>query len=65
MRFWQVTVERELAVHVGVTLWRAFAGFLIGSIPAIACGLLMAMFRPVRIFVDPLIAALFRSRRSR
>src|SRR5262249_10495052 len=41
VRFWQVTVSGELAVHVGVTLWRAFAGFLLGSIPAIACGLLM------------------------
>ena len=59
VRFWQVTLSGELAVHVGVTLWRAFAGFLIGSIPAIACGLLMAMFRPVRILIDPLIAALF------
>ena len=59
VRFWQVSVSGELAVHVGVTLWRAFAGFLLGSIPAIACGLLMAMFRPVRIFIDPLIAALF------
>jgi NitT/TauT family transport system permease protein len=59
VRFWQVTVNGELAVHVGVTLWRAFAGFLIGSVPAIACGLLMAMFAPVRIVIDPLIAALF------
>ena len=32
---------------------------MIGSVPAVAVGLLMAMFRPVRIFVDPLIAALF------
>src|SRR5262249_10902446 len=30
-----------------------------GVIPAIAVGLLMAMFRPVRLFFDPLIAALF------
>jgi ABC-type nitrate/sulfonate/bicarbonate transport system permease component len=59
VRFWQVTVSGELAGHVGATLWRAFAGFLLGSIPAIVCGLLMAMFRPVRIFIDPLIAALF------
>ena len=59
VRFWQVTASGELAVHVGVTLWRAFAGFLIGSLPAIAVGLLMAMFRPVRIVIDPLIAALF------
>jgi NitT/TauT family transport system permease protein len=34
-------------------------GFFIGSIPGIIVGLLMAMFRPVRIFFDPLIASLF------
>ena len=34
-------------------------GFFIGAVPAVAVGLLMAMFRPVRIFFDPLIAALF------
>jgi ABC-type nitrate/sulfonate/bicarbonate transport system permease component len=59
VRFWQVGVSGELAVHFGVTLWRALAGFLLGSIPAIICGLLMAMFKPVRILIDPLIAALF------
>ena len=36
-----------------------FTGFLLGVVPGIAVGLLMAMFRPVRIFFDPLIAALF------
>ena len=36
-----------------------FVGFFLGSIPGIAVGLLMAMFRPVRIFFDPLIASLF------
>jgi ABC-type nitrate/sulfonate/bicarbonate transport system permease component len=58
-RFWRLSVSGELAWHVAVTLYRVFAGFLVGSIPGIAVGLLMAMFRPVRIFADPLIAALF------
>jgi ABC-type nitrate/sulfonate/bicarbonate transport system permease component len=58
-RYWQMVASGELAQHTGVTLYRVFAGFFIGSIPGIAVGLLMAMFRPVRIFVDPLIAALF------
>src|SRR5260221_13176481 len=49
----------ELGKHTLVTLWRVFAGFFLGSIPGIAVGLLMAMFKPVRIFFDPLIAALF------
>jgi ABC-type nitrate/sulfonate/bicarbonate transport system permease component len=57
-RFYELAVNGELAVHTAVTLWRVLAGFVIGAAPAIAIGLLMAMFRPARIFFDPLIAAL-------
>jgi ABC-type nitrate/sulfonate/bicarbonate transport system permease component len=59
VRFWTMTVSGELALNVAVTLYRVFAGFFLGIVPGIAVGLLMAMFRPVRIFFDPLIAALF------
>jgi NitT/TauT family transport system permease protein len=59
VRFWRLAASGELAWHVAVTLYRVFLGFVIGSIPAVALGLLMAMFKPVRIFIDPLIAALF------
>jgi ABC-type nitrate/sulfonate/bicarbonate transport system permease component len=59
VRFVHLVASGELAWHVAVTLWRVFAGFFIGAVPAIAVGLLMAMFRPVRIFFDPLIAAIF------
>ena len=59
VRFWQMIASGELGWHVAVTLYRVVAGFLLGTIPGIAIGLLMAMFRPVRIFFDPLIAALF------
>jgi len=58
-RYWQLLVNGELAYHTGVTLLRVFAGFVIGVVPAVALGLLMAMFTPVRIFIDPLIASLF------
>jgi NitT/TauT family transport system permease protein len=58
-RFWEMIASGELAQHTGATLYRVFAGFFAGSIPGIVLGLLMAMFRPVRIFVDPLIASLF------
>jgi ABC-type nitrate/sulfonate/bicarbonate transport system permease component len=57
-RFYELAVNGELAVHTAVTLWRVLAGFVIGAAPAVAVGLLMAMFRPARIFFDPLIAAL-------
>jgi NitT/TauT family transport system permease protein len=59
MRFATMIGSGELAQHTAVTLWRVFAGFAVGSLPAIAIGLLMAMYRPVRIFFDPLIATLF------
>jgi ABC-type nitrate/sulfonate/bicarbonate transport system permease component len=59
VRFARLAASGELAAHVAVTLWRVFAGFFIGAVPAIVVGLLMAMFRPVRIFFDPLIAAIF------
>ena len=59
VRFVQLVANGELAVHVGVTLYRVFLGFVIGVVPAVAMGLLMAMFKPVRIFFDPLIATLF------
>lgn len=58
-RYWDMLRSGELETNTLVTLYRIFAGFLIGSIPAVAVGLLMAMFRPVRIFFDPLIATLF------
>ena len=59
VRFWELSKSGELAWHTLVTLYRVFAGFFLGAIPAIAVGLLMAMFRPVRLFFDPLVAALF------
>jgi ABC-type nitrate/sulfonate/bicarbonate transport system permease component len=58
VRFWQLTLNGELAMHTAATLWRVLAGFVSGAVPAVAIGLLMAMFRPVRIFFDPLVAAL-------
>ncbi len=58
-RFWDMIVSGELWTHVAVTLYRVFAGFFLGVVPGIVVGLLMAMFRPVRIFFDPLIASLF------
>ena len=58
-RFVKLAGSGELEWHVGVTLYRVVLGYIIGAVPAVAVGLLMAMFRPVRIFVDPLIAALF------
>ena len=52
--------ERRAATHTGVTLLRAVRRLRDRRRSRRSrCGLLMAMFRPVRIFFDPLIAALF------
>jgi NitT/TauT family transport system permease protein len=59
VRFVQLAGSGELEWNTAVTLWRVVAGYVIGAVPAVAIGLLMAMFRPVRYFFDPLIAALF------
>jgi ABC-type nitrate/sulfonate/bicarbonate transport system permease component len=59
MQFVQVTASGELVEHTLVTLYRVLCGYVLGAVPAVAVGLLMAMFKPVRIFFDPLIAALF------
>jgi NitT/TauT family transport system permease protein len=59
VRFWLLLRNGELPWHTAVTLMRVIGGFVIGAVPAVAIGLLMAMFKPVRIFFDPLIAALF------
>ena len=58
-RFVTLAANGELEWNVAVTLYRVFAGYVMGAVPAVGVGLLMAMFRPVRIFFDPLIAALF------
>src|SRR5256886_15809919 len=49
----------ELVLITAIPRYCVFAGFFIGSNPGIIVGFLMAMFRPVRIFFDPLIASLF------
>lgn len=59
VRFWQLLISGELLLHTGVTVYRVVVGYIIGAVPGIIIGLLMAMYRPVRIFFDPLVAALF------
>jgi len=42
-----------------ITLWRAFAGLLIGGTVGLIVGMLMAWYRPIYEFFDPLVAAIF------
>jgi ABC-type nitrate/sulfonate/bicarbonate transport system permease component len=46
----------DLFVAVGLTLWRAVAGFLISAVLGIAIGLAMARVRFVNWFFDPIVS---------
>lgn len=49
----------ELVQHVWISLQRLFWGFLVGGIPAIALGICMGLWRPIRLAIEPLIAATY------
>lgn len=49
----------ELPYHVGVSVERILAGFVLGAIPAVALGLAMGLNRSIRAAVMPLVAALY------
>ena len=58
-RIWTDAVSGELALHLGLTLYRSLFGFLIAAALGISLGLLMTRARAVRWFFDPLISVGF------
>jgi len=59
MTFLDMIMSGELLKHIGTTLFRVGCGYGIAIVPAVTLGLMMAMWKPVRYALDPLIAALF------
>lgn len=49
----------QLELNTWVSIQRLLWGFLLGAIPALAVGLVMGLYRPVRILVEPLILATY------
>jgi ABC-type nitrate/sulfonate/bicarbonate transport system permease component len=49
----------DLALHLGVTLYRALTGFAIATAGGIALGILIARFAALRWFFDPIISVGF------
>jgi ABC-type nitrate/sulfonate/bicarbonate transport system permease component len=49
----------ELTVNTLATLQRLLFGFLVGGIPGLMVGILMGVYRPLRLAFDPLIAATY------
>jgi NitT/TauT family transport system permease protein len=56
--FLDMGANGELFQHINISLYRIFAGFLLGVIPAVILGLLMGLYSPIRHFFSPLIMAL-------
>jgi ABC-type nitrate/sulfonate/bicarbonate transport system permease component len=56
---WRMIADGSMEYHLGVTLLRIFAGFLIAAVCGIALGLLMGMSRIVARVADLWIAALY------
>lgn len=45
--------------HLWISLYRIFAGFVLGAVPGIALGTLMGMNRTIRIALEPVLSALY------
>lgn len=56
---WRMIADGTMGYHLGVTLLRIFAGFVIAAVTGIALGLLMGMSRIVSRVADLWIAALY------
>ncbi|MCC6608087.1 MAG: ABC transporter permease [Burkholderiales bacterium] len=58
-RIWSDAASGELVANLGLTLYRALAGFAIASAVGIPLGILIARSRPVRWFFDPIVSVGF------
>ena len=56
---WDMVLNGTMEYHVGVTVLRIFAGFLVAAVTGIALGVLMGMSRIVARIADIWIAALY------
>lgn len=57
--FYEMAVSGELWQSLGISLFRIFAGFLVGAVPALLLGLTMGLFPLVRATIEPVVAALY------
>jgi ABC-type nitrate/sulfonate/bicarbonate transport system permease component len=58
-RVWDDALSGELTVNLGMTLYRALAGFAIAAVGGVALGILMTRNRFVRWFFDPIVSVGF------
>ena len=58
-RIWEDAAGGELLNNLGLTLYRALAGFAIAAVPGILLGILIARISSVRWFFDPVVSVGF------
>jgi taurine transport system permease protein len=58
-RVWEDTLSGEVAINLGLTLYRALAGFAIAGVAGVAIGILMTRRKWVRWFFDPIVSVGF------
>ncbi len=59
VRIYTDAITGVLWINLGLTLYRALAGFLIAAVAGIALGAAMSRLRPVRWFFDPIVSVGF------
>ncbi len=57
--FFEMLISGILIKHVRISLFRVFAGFFAGTLPAVVIGLTMGLFPFVRKALEPVVAALY------
>jgi ABC-type nitrate/sulfonate/bicarbonate transport system permease component len=58
-RVWEDAASGELAVNLGLTLYRALTGFAIAGVAGVVLGIVMTRSRWVRWFFDPIVSVGF------
>jgi len=56
---WEGAQKIIVEGHLWVSLYRIFAGFILGAIPGIVLGVVMGMSHSVRVALDPVISAAY------
>jgi NitT/TauT family transport system permease protein len=57
--FTNLVTSGELFKHLWASIQRIFIGFALGGIPGLLVGITMGLFRWVRVFLSPMVAALY------
>ncbi len=52
-------IDGELWRNLGISLYRILAGFALGAVPGLIIGLSMGLFKPIRVALEPLVAATY------